>query len=233
MTDNLLLNIQNSVLAAINTTIIGIISFIPTLISALLVFVIGLILARWLKIAVIKFLNLVRLSDLIGSDNAKTFLKNAEITQKLENVIGELLVRYLVILVSFVAAANILGLSAVTVVFNSLLGYLPNVLAAIIILIVGVLFAGFLEKVVKGSLGGVDIKLSRLMGKLVSYIIFAFTVLATISQLGIAKNFIDTLFVGFVAMLALAFGLSLGLGSKDLVKNLLEDWYKNFRKDLR
>ncbi len=232
MTDNLLLNIQNSVLAAINTTIIGIISFIPTLISALLVFVIGLILARWLKIAVIKFLNLVRLSDLIGSDNAKTFLKNAEITQKLENVIGEL-VRYLVILVSFVAAANILGLSAVTVVFNSLLGYLPNILAAIIILIVGVLFAGFLEKVVKGSLGGVDIKLSRLMGKLVSYIIFAFTVLATISQLGIAKNFIDTLFVGFVAMLALAFGLSLGLGSKDLVKSLLEDWYKNFRKDLR
>lgn len=232
MTDNLLLNIQNSVLAAINTTIIGIISFIPTLVGALLVFVAGLVLARWLKVAVVKFLNLVRLSDLIGSDTAKTFLKNAEITQKLENVIGEL-IRYLVILVSFVAAANILGLSAVTFVFNSLLGYLPNVLAAIIILIVGVLFAGFLEKVVKGSLGSIDIRLSRLMGKLVSYIIFAFTILATISQLGIAKNFIDTLFVGFVAMLALAFGLSLGLGSKDLVKNLLEDWYRNFRKDIR
>lgn len=231
MTDNLLVNIQKSVFAAINTTIIGIISFIPTLIGAILVFIIGLVLARWLKIVVVKFLNLVRLSDLVGGETAKKFLKNADVTQKLESVIGEL-IRYLVILISFVAAANILGLSAVTVVFNSLIGYLPNVLAAVIILVVGVLLAGFLEKVVKGSLGGIDIRLSRLMGKLVSYIIFAFTVLATISQLGIAKSFIDALFVGFVAMLALASGLSLGLGSKDLVKNFLEDWYKNFRKDL-
>lgn len=231
MTDNLLVNIQKSVFAAINTTIIDIISFIPTLIGAILVFIIGLVLARWLKIVVVKFLNLVRLSDLVGGETAKKFLKNADVTQKLESVVGEL-VRYLVILISFVAAANILGLSAVTVVFNSLIGYLPNVLAAVIILVVGVLLAGFLEKVVKGSLGGIDIRLSRLMGKLVSYIIFAFTVLATISQLGIAKSFIDALFVGFVAMLALASGLSLGLGSKDLVKNLLEDWYKNFRKDL-
>jgi len=229
MSSNLLVNIQQSVIEAVNTTVVGIIAFIPTLVGALLVFVLGLVMARWLKVAVVKVLDLVRLSQLVGGDATKTFLKNAEVTQKLESVIGEF-VRYLVILISFVAAANILGLTAVTIVFNSLLSYLPSVLAAVIILIVGVIFAGFLEKVVKGSLGGIDVKLSRLMGKLVSYIIFAFAILATISQLGIAKSFIDTLFVGFVAMLAIAFGLSFGLGSKDLVKNLLEDWYKNLKK---
>ncbi len=229
MTDNLLSAIQRSVTNAISSTLAGIISYIPTLIGALVVFLIGLLIAKWLKLVVVKFLNLVRLSDLIGGAATKTFLKNAEITQKLENVIGEL-VRYLVILISFVASVNILGLTAVTAVLNGLFAYLPTLLAAVLILLAGILFAGFLEKVVKGSLGGLDIKLSRLMGKFTSYVILTFTVLATLSQLGIVKSFIDTLFIGFVAMIALALGLSLGLGSKDLVKNILEDWYKNFKK---
>lgn len=229
MTDNLLVQVQKSVSEAVSSVLVGIITFIPTLIGALLVFFVGLLLAKWLKILVVKFLNLVRLSELIGSETAKTFLKNADVTQKLENVIGEL-VRYLVVLISFVAAVNLLGLHTVTSVLNSLIAYLPSLLAAVLILLAGILFAGFMEKVVKGSLGGVDVKLSRLMGKFASYIILAFTLLATLSQLGIAKSFIDTIFIGFIAMISLALGLSLGLGSKDLVKNLLEDWYKNFKK---
>jgi len=229
MTDNLLSAIQKAVTNAITSTLAGIISYIPTLVGALVVFMIGLLIAKWLKVVVVKFLNLVRLSDLVGQDFTKTFLKNAEITQKLENVIGEL-VRYLVILISFVASVNILGLTAVTAVLNGLFAYLPTLLAAVLILVAGILFAGFLEKVVKGSLGGLDIKLSRLMGKFTSYVILTFTILATLSQLGIVKSFIDTLFIGFVATIALALGLSFGLGSKDLVKSILEDWYKNFKK---
>lgn len=229
MADNLLVQVQNSVTQSISSILIGIINFIPTLIGALLVFFIGLFLAKWIKTVVVKFLSLVHISDLIGGDFAKTFLKNADVSQKLENVIGEL-VRYLVIIISFIAAINILGLHGITAVLNSLISYLPSILAAIIILVSGILFAGFMEKVVKGALGGIDIKLSRLMGKVTSYIIFAFTLLATLSQLGIARNFIDTLFIGFIATAALALGLSLGLGSKDLVKTLLEDWYKNFKK---
>ncbi|MDP2670862.1 MAG: hypothetical protein Q8P13_00110, partial [bacterium] len=111
--------------------------------------------------------------------------------------------------------------------------YLPNIFAAVLIFGAGVVLAGFLEKLVKGSLGGIDIKLSRLMAKFTSYLVVVFTVLASISQLGIAKNLIDTVFIGFVTMLALALGLSLGLGSKDLVKTILEDWYKTFKKDLK
>ena len=60
-----------------------------------------------------------------------------------------------------------------------------------------------------------------------------FTILAAMSQLGIAATFVNTLFIGFVAMLAIGLGLSLGLGSKDLVKTILEDWYKDFKKQVR
>lgn len=90
--------------------------------------------------------------------------------------------------------------------------------------------AGFLEKMVKGSLGSGDPSMSRLIGKVVSYAIMTFFVLAALSQLGIATFFINTLFVGFILAIALALGIGLGLGSKDLIKKLLEDWYKKIEK---
>ena len=232
MTDNFLTNVQNSLSSAAYTILISILSFIPTLLAAVVVFMVGLVLANWLKAIVIKLLNLLKLSEVLSKGGLKHFLDNAEITQKVEMVIGEL-VRYLTILIFFVASINLLGLNTVTQVLNGLLAYLPNIFAAVLIFGAGVVLAGFLEKLVKGSLGGIDIKLSRLMAKFTSYLVVVFTVLASISQLGIAKNLIDTVFIGFVTMLALALGLSLGLGSKDLVKTILEDWYKRFKKDLK
>ncbi|MBI2326036.1 hypothetical protein HYU91_01475 [Candidatus Collierbacteria bacterium] len=232
MTDNFLTNVQNSLSGAAYTILISILSFIPTLLAAVVVFMVGLVLANWLKAIVIKLLNLLKLSEVLSKGGLKHFLDNAEITQKVEMVIGEL-VRYLTILIFFVASINLLGLNTVTQVLNGLLAYLPNIFAAVLIFGAGVVLAGFLEKLVKGSLGGIDIKLSRLMAKFTSYLVVVFTVLASISQLGIAKNLIDTVFIGFVTMLALALGLSLGLGSKDLVKTVLEDWYKSFKKSLK
>lgn len=232
MTDNFLLNIQNSLFTAAASILVSLVSYIPTLLAAVVVFVVGLILGNWLKAIVVKLLNLLRLSEFLSKGGLKHFLDNAEITQKVETVLGEL-VRYLTILIFFVASINLLGLQTVTGVLNGLLGYLPNIFAAVLIFGAGIVLAGFLEKIVKGSLGGIDIKLSRLMAKFTSYLVVVFTVLAAISQLGIAKNLIDTLFIGFVSMLALALGLSLGLGSKDLVRTALEDWYKSLKKDLK
>ena len=232
MTDNFLLNVQDSLTGAATSILVSLVSYIPTLLAAVVVFIIGIVLANWLKAIVIKLLNVLRLSEVLSKGGFKHFLENAEITQKVEMVIGEL-VRYLTMLIFFVASINLLGLHTVTQVLNGLLSYLPNIFAAVLIFGAGVVLAGFLEKLVKGSLGGIDIKLSRLMAKFTSYLVVVFTVLAAISQLGIAKNLIDTVFIGFVGMLSLALGLSLGLGSKDLVKAILEDWHKDFKKDLK
>ncbi len=232
MSPNFLVTVQSSISSAALSVLTSVFSYLPTLIAALIVFVIGLVLANWLKRLVVKLLNLLHLSEVLGNGGMKQFLANADITQKIESVVGEL-VRYLVILIFAVASINLLGLNTVTQVLNGLLGYLPNILAAVLILGAGVVLAGFLEKVVKGSLGGIDLRLSRLMAKTVSYLIVIFATLAAISQLGIAKNFIDTIFVGFIGMLALALGLSLGLGSKDLVKDVLDNWYKGLKKDLQ
>lgn len=232
MDNNLLFSIQSAVTNSLTSILTSLISFVPTILGAFVVFVFGMVLANWLKTLVIKLLDVLKISELIGGENVKKFLSNAQISEKIESVIGDI-VRYLVILVFFVASINLLGLNTVTQVLNGLLGYLPNIFASILILFAGVLLAGFLEKLVKGSLGGVDLKLSRLMGKFTSYLVVVFAALASIAQLGIAKSFIDTIFMGFIAMLTIALGLSLGLGSKDLVKSVLEDWYKEFKKEVR
>jgi hypothetical protein len=89
------------------------------------------------------------------------------------------------------------------------------------------------ESVVKGSLGAVDLKTSRLLGKTSSYIVLIFTILASLSQLHIASEFVQTLFMGIVATISIGLGLSLGLGSKDLVAKILNEWYANFRQDTK
>jgi len=224
--------IERALLKASQDILFGIVDFIPILLSAVIVFTFGILIARWVKSGVIKLLNLVRLTDLISTPAVKKFLKNASITKKIDDVIGEV-VRYIVLLIFFITSVNLLGLSTVTQVLNGVLTYLPKIFAAILILISGILLSGFLEKVVKGSLGSVDLRSSRLMGKFTSYLIMVITILAAISQLGIAQPFVGTLFIGFVAMLSLALGLGFGLGSKDLIKEVLEDWHKNFKKDIK
>jgi len=209
--------------------LVGIVGFIPSLLGAVVLFLLGLILAGWLKTLTIKLVNLTKLGGMIKNSAFKEFLKNAQMTQKIEIIIGEI-IHWIVIILFFIASINVLGLTAVSEFLNNIILGIPTLIAAVIILAVGVFIAGFLEKMIKGSLGSNDPAFSRLVGKVVSYATLTLFILAAISQLGIARFFIETTFTGFIAALAIGIGISLGLGSKDLVKLLLEGWYKNLKK---
>lgn len=228
MNTNVFYSFENSLSFAFNQVLVGIVGFIPSFLGAVVLFLLGLILAGWLKTLTIKLVNLTKLGGIIKNSAFKEFLKNAQMTQKIEIIIGEI-VHWLVIILFFVASINVLGLTSVSQFLNSIILGIPTLIAAIIILVVGVFIAGFLEKMVKGSLGSGDPAFSRLVGKVVSYATLTLFILAAISQLGIARFFIETTFTGFVAALALGIGISLGLGSKDLVKTLLDGWYKNLK----
>lgn len=228
MNTNFVYSFENSLSFAFNQVLVGIISFIPSLLGAIVLFLLGLIIAGWLKTLTVKLLNLTKLGGLVKNATVKEFLKNAQLTQKIEVITGEI-VHWFVIILFFIASINILGLTSVSEFLNNIILGIPTLIAAIIILVVGVVIAGFLEKMVKGSLGSGDPAFSRLVGKVVSYATMTIFVLASISQLGIARFFIETTFTGFIAALAIGIGLSLGLGSKDLVKTLLEGWYKSIK----
>src|SRR3989339_1620375 len=206
--------------------------FLPNLFGAILVALAGIIIGNWVRTIIVRSLQLIRFENIIKDTKFKAFLVKAELTEKLEEVIGSV-IKWLIVLTFFIAATNIVGLGAVSAVLEGVLSYIPNVLSAVIVLAIGVLLAGLVESLVKGALASVDLKTSRLMGKVASYSVITIATLAAFSELKIAESFINILFIGFVAMLTLGFGLAIGLGAKEVVGQALTDWYKDLKKELK
>ena len=225
-------NWQDAIIVAGSSVLSRLAIFIPNLLGAILILIIGWLAGAWLKFLVSKILGAVKLNALITGTAVDSFLKKAEIRGKIEDILGST-VRWLTIFIFFIAAVNILGLSTVSQVLNNILGYMPKVFSAAIVLLAGVLLAGLVESLVKGAVGSVAVSFSRFLGKLASWIVMIFATLAAISELGIAANFINTLITGTIAMLSLGLGLALGLGSKDVVKEILTEWYNGVKKDLK
>lgn len=206
-------------------------TFIPKLLVALLLLVLGAAFARAIKRGVVKLLETLRVSKVIRKTPLEHFLASAEFGQKVEEVIGSI-VYWLLMLVVLQTVVATLGLAPVTQVIDRILGYIPQVMSAILVLFLGVLLAGVVESVVKGSIKSIDGRSSRLLGKISSYLVVTITVLASVSELGIASEFIMILFVGFVATISLGFGLALGLGGKEVVAQMLNSWYQTTKKEI-
>lgn len=214
------------------STIGSVFQLFPHILGAIIVLVLGIVIGNWVKALTVKALQMVRFENFIKDSKFKAFLLKAEMTDKLEDVIGSIF-KWIIVLTFFIAATNILGLTTVSNVLVGVLAYVPNVISAVIVMAIGILLAGIVEGVVKGALASVDLKTSRLMGKIASYAVATIATLAAFSELKIASAFINILFIGFVAMLALGFGLAIGLGAKDVIGQALSDWYKELKKDLK
>lgn len=223
---------QNALYSAWVSTITSLFDLFPHILGAFVVATLGIIIGNWVKSITVKSLQMIRFETIIKDSKFKAFLIKAEVTDKVEEVIAGIL-KWLIVLTFFIAATNILGLTTVSNVLVGVLGYVPNVISAVIVMAIGVLLAGIVEGLVKGALASVDLKTSRLMGKIASYTVVTITILAAFSELKIASAFINILFIGFVSMLALGFGLAIGLGAKDVIGQALSDWYKEIKHDLK
>jgi len=223
--------VYNSLVFLSNQLLTDFVLYLPKLLFAFLVLIIGSALAKTFKKVVIKLLDALKISSVFKKTPVEHFFADAEIGGKIEDVIGNLLY-WLVMLVVIHSTVSILGLTSLTILIGKIIDYLPTMLSAIIILFFGLLIAGVVEGLVKGAVKSVDGKSSRLLGKVSSYGVMVVTVLAAISELGIASEFIFILFIGFVITVSLALGLAFGLGSKDLVNTVLTDWYKKTKSEV-
>ena len=227
--NDILLGWQQALFLAGSNIFTSFVNFLPDLLGAIIIFLVGIVLAKWVKALVVKVLGLVSLDKLVRSTGFNQFLTKAEIKVKVEAFLGEI-VRWLIIAVFSIAAINVLGLTTVSAVLTSLLAYIPNIISAVLILTVGVMLAGLVENLVKGTVSQVEVKTSRLLSKIASYLVVIVAVLASVNELGIAQSLINTLFTGLVATLTLGIGLALGLGGKDVISKVLLDWYTQFKK---
>lgn len=204
-------------------------AILPNILGAILIFAIGLILAYWAKRLVIEVLKLIRLEKLTKPAGIDRYLEKADIKFSFVELLGTI-VEWLVILVFFLAVVDILGLSVVSQVLLGVLAYIPNLLAAVLILAAGYIVGGLIDGVVRGALVSIDHKIAKPLGKLAHYLIVVIAFFAAVDQLQIARGLVTTFFQGLTYTIVLVVGLSVGLGAKDLVSKILSSWYEKISK---
>jgi len=223
-------SVQDSFSVALSTFLAQVIIFIPRVLASILLVIIGVAIAKWIRTITSRALKALNLSKGLKDTPVEAFLKDAEIG-KIEEVLASI-VYWLFLLLVIHSTAALLGLQTVSVMIGKVFGYIPNVLSAVLILFFGVLLAGIVESLVKGTIRSVSGQSARLLGKVSSYLIMIISTMAAIAELHIAQQFISTLFTGFVITLALAFGLAFGLGGKSVVEKMMQEWYSKTKKEL-
>ena len=207
----------------------SVLSILPRILGAIVVFSIGLVLAFWVKRLVTEVLKFVKLEKLAKTAGIDEYLTKADIKLNPVDLLATL-VEWMIILVFFLAVVDILGLSVVSTVLTRVLGYIPNVVAAALIFAAGYIVAGLVDGLVRGALVSVDHDAAKPVGKLAKWLILVVAAFAAIDQLQIARNLIATFFQGLTYTIVLVVGLSVGLGAKDLVSRVLTDWYEKISK---
>lgn len=205
------------------------VDFIPSLIAALLVFVIGWFIAAGVGHLVRTVLDKVAINRLARAAKINEHLKKSGITMEFGQIIGSL-VKWFLVLVFLMAAADILGLSQVNEFLNRVLLYVPNVVVAVIVLLLGFWFSQFAQTVVSSSAKAANVSSASFLGATAKWAIFVFSILAALVQLNIAESLLNTLFTGLVAMVAIAGGIAFGLGGRETANRMLERVRKDFSK---
>ena len=200
----------------------GVINFLPELIVALVIFIVGWIIAALLGRAVDQIVKAIKLDSALRSAGLEATLARAGFSLNSGRFLGEL-VKWFILVVFLVASLDVLGLTQVTQFLRQVvLLYLPQVIVAVLILLVAVVLADAMKKLVTASAKAANIKSAAFLGAITKWAIWVFAALAALFQLGIAAAFLQTLFTGIVVALSLAFGLAFGLGGQQAAARYLE-----------
>jgi len=202
-------------------------SFIPTLLAALIVFIVGWLISIFLGKLANRIICGIKLDLLLTKLGAKKALAKAKL--KLDSgKFFEELVKWFFIIVFLMTTVDILGLREVTLFLKSILFYLPNVFIAAIVLLAATIVSSFVYRLVRASADAAGLASSGAVAGIAKWSILIFGFIMALVQLGIATTLIQTIVIGLIAMVALAGGLAFGLGGKDQAARVLE----RLRQDL-
>jgi hypothetical protein len=205
-------------------------AFLPKLLQALFVVVVGWLFAKAVRFAVERALRAVNfnvLTERAGTDN---FLKQAGMRGDTTTLFG-IVAFWLAILATLIIAFDGLGLTYITDLLGRVVLYTPKLLIAMLIVVFGSYCAGFVGKAVQAYCLDAQIPDADMLGRIVRYLIMTFVVMIALSQVEVGGDFVQRTFLIILAGLMLALALAFGLGGKNWAAAMLQRWWPQNKKD--
>jgi hypothetical protein len=206
----------------------SIVNAILTVVAALIVFLVGWVIAFFVKLVLEFVLSKIKIKDWLAKAGLEKYVEDFTWEEKLDKILAE--IGFWIILTIFLMTAfDILGLSTVNSFIRDVVSYIPKAIAGGLILLAGFLFGELTRKAVTGILRGLEKKSAAGVGVFIKWTIVIFAFLAALNTWGVAVEIVNTLAMGIVLFVALAGGLAFGLGGQEIARDILENIRRHFR----
>jgi hypothetical protein len=221
-------DIGQTLSTSFNQVINDLLTALPDIIGALLILLVGYIVARVLRGIVSVLLERAGADRVFARHGGDVY--GSASSAMVPSRMGGLLVFWVVLLIFFIAAANFLGWPQVSNLLNGFVGWLPNLIVAVIIVVAAPIVGRLLRGTIETGAAQTGMGNGGLLGRMAEIAVIAFAVVVALNQVGIASDLVNILFIGVVAALALGFGLAFGLGGRSVAERLTQDWYEKSRE---
>ncbi len=202
-------------------------SFVPQLVAAIVILLLGFILASVVSVLVRKVVQFTNIDQSLQRLEVTHTLERRGLRLRLADTLAWM-VKWFILILVLITVSDSLGLSQVTLFLQDVVRYIPQVITAVIMLTIGFVAAGFVQRLVVDGVTASRFPTSsaNFLGAIAKWSITVFAFMAALIQLGVAANLLQIFFTGFIAMVALAGGLAFGLGGREQAADLLASWSK-------
>jgi small-conductance mechanosensitive channel len=198
--------------------------FIPNLIQSILVFLVGLLIAKIIGIIIAKVFEKAGLNSIGEKLNELSIAKKMKLNIVLSTVVSKV-IYYYIIMIFLGAAAETLNFSVVTDLVRSLLNLIPKIIVASLILLTGAIVADGLQNIVTKACLSLNISAGKLIGNVIFFFFMAIVIIAALGQAGINTTLLESSFNLLIAGVIFAFSIGYGIASKDVLSNLISGFY--------
>jgi hypothetical protein len=216
-------------LTSLHAVIRQVADFLPKLLVALVLLFVGWLVAKFARSAMRRLLALARFDLLAQKTGIEEFLKHGDIQITLSGIIAEV-TYWLVLLIVLVTISSSLGLTAVAELFNRVVLYLPNIVVAVLILILGTLLARFVNRLVFAWLRNLGVEGALTISTVAEYAVQVFAIFVALEQLAIATHLLTTAFAILFGSVCLALALAFGLGGREWAAEVIRKWASRDKK---
>ncbi len=219
---------QTTVIEPVEQMWANVLGFLPIMISVMLILLIGWMLAAIVQKIITRFLKLARLDTVSEKIGIANILTKGDINYTLSEIIG-VIIYWLLMLVVFLMAVNTLQLTVAAELLHQVILYLPNVIASVFILVLGIFFASIVANTIRTAAANAGIQQARSLGQFTQVIIVIFTIMESLNQLKIDTTILQLLVKAALAAVALGVGLAIGLGCKDIAGKYVGQLIDSFK----